>query len=252
MTDAGGAAHVARDDETAGRPERSALRRSQNGRRVMRRLIDGRVLMLGLLCGVLGCGASGTDSQGDDGLTMAFIGFSGENIEQADVVTDTVAQVDICQDLCSSGGVDGDITVEPYTSTLVNAVFVNRGKADIVLESYTMFVEDSGVPEVTRNISARLIGGRCSGSDPEVQCGTNADCGLIGSCIHTETPVGILLFDFDFKDRVLRDGSCPFDVEPLTLDTILRFKGTDETGEGRTIRANYVATFTNFDSCDEQ
>jgi hypothetical protein len=217
----------------------------------MRRLIDGRVLMLGLLCCVLGCGSSGTDSQFDDGLTMAFVRFSGEDIEQADVVTDTVAQVDICQDLCSSGGVDGEITVEPYTSTLVTAVFANRGKADIVLESYKLLVVDSGVPEVTRNVSARLVGGRCDGADPELQCGSNADCGLLGECIHTETPVSFLLFDFDFKDRVLRDGSCPFDVEPLTLDAVLTFTGTDEAGESRTVRANYVATFTNFDSCEE-
>lgn len=214
----------------------------------MRRVIDGRVLMAGMLCFVLGCGGSGIDGQGDDGLTMALMGFTGGDIEQADFVTDTLAQVDICIDLCSSGG-GGDITVEPFTSTVVSARFVNRGKADIVLDRYSLNVPNSGVPAVERSISARLPGGRCAGADPQVQCAINSDCGPIGICTHSESLVSVLLFDFDFKQRVLQ-GECPFDVENLTLDAELQFSGSDETGNRRTVRAGYVATFANFDNCE--
>jgi hypothetical protein len=215
----------------------------------MRRVIKGRVLMAALLLCAMGCGSSGIDGQGDDGLTMALVGFTGLGIDQADFVSDTVAQVDVCQDLCESGE-GGDITFEPFTSTLVSAVFVNRGKADIVLDSYTVNVPNSGVPSATRNVSARLPGGRCQGNDPQEQCAVDLDCGILGSCTHSETLVSILLYDFDFKTRSLQ-GECPFDIETLTLDTELTFSGSDEVGKRRTVRAGYVGTFANFDNCDE-
>jgi hypothetical protein len=218
----------------------------------MRRLIDRRVLIVGMLWLTVGCGSSGTSSQGDDGLTMALMGFTGVGIEQADFVSDTTAQVDICQGLCS-GGSQGEFEVEPFTSTFVNALFVNRGKADIILDSYTVFSPESGVPMATRRISARLIGGRCIGPDSEKQCAVDDDCGvgLASICTHTQTAVGVLLYDFDFKQRV-RQGECPVDIESLTLDTELTFSGTDETGERRTVHAGYVATYDNFDNCDDQ
>lgn len=216
----------------------------------MRRLIDGRLLLLGWLCFAVGCGTAGTDAQGEDGLTMAFVGFDGDNITQADQVGGIAAQVDICQDVCSSGSIGGELTFEDFTSTFVNALFVNRGKADIVLDSYTLFVKDSGVPLATRSISARLIGGRCLGADADRQCAIDSDCGL-SVCSHTETPVGMLLYDFDFKQRVRR-GECPSSLESLTLDAVLTFTGSDEAGNDYTIRANYVSTFDNFDNCEDQ
>lgn len=218
----------------------------------MRRLIDGRVLMLtGLLWFAVGCGSAGTSSQGEDGLTMAFVTFSGLDIAQADTVNETVAQVDLCQDLCTSSGGGGDLQPEPFTSTAVSAVFVNRGKADIVLDAYTLNVPDSGVPAATRRISARLPGGRCRGADPQRECADNVDCGVIGACTHTESPVTILLYDFDFKQRTLQ-GECPFDVEAVTHDAELTFSGTDEAGQRFTVHTNYVSTFANFDNCQNQ
>jgi hypothetical protein len=214
----------------------------------MRRLFDGRVLILGLVWVAMGCGSSGTDGLGDDGLTMAFLRFTGDGFTQADFVGDTIAQVDLCQDLCSTGE---DVTFEPFTSTFVSAVFVNRGKADIVLDSYRVFVPESGVPERISRITARLPGGRCTGADPEEQCAIDSDCGVLGACVHTETLVGILLYDFDFKQRV-RQGECPFDIASLTLDADVRFTGSDESGERFTINTNYVSTFDNFDNCEEQ
>ena len=216
----------------------------------MRRLIDRRMLIVGMLWLMAGCGSSGTSSQGEDGLTMALVGFSGLGIDQADAVNDTAALVDICLGLCT-GGSGGEIEAEPFTPTLVNVIFVNRGKADIVLDQYTVFSPDSGVPMATRSISARLPGGRCLGADSERQCAVDSDCGIPGVCSHSETLVGILLYDLDFKQRV-RQGECPFDIESLTLDTELTFSGSDETGERRTVRAGYVASYDNFDNCDDE
>jgi hypothetical protein len=226
----------------------------------MRRLIDGRLLVLGLICFAFGCGTAGTDAQGEDGQTMAFSGFDGTGIVQADSVNGTAAQVDVCQGLCKDGSeviedgtvITGEgVTREEFTSTFVNALFTNRGKADIVLDSYTLFVPNSGVPAVKHSISARLPGGRCDGSDPEQQCADNIDCGVGGSCSHTTTPVTILLYDFDFKTRV-QQGTCPFDIEDTTLDADLTFSGSDEAGQRFTIDANYVSTFANFVNCEEQ
>jgi hypothetical protein len=216
----------------------------------MRRLIDVRVLMLGILWCAVGCGTAGTSSQGEDGLTMAFVTFDSTNITQPDQVGDTAAQVDICPGVCGAGTIIDEANREPFSSTAVNAVFVNRGKADIVVDSYTLNVPDSGVPPVTRRISARLIGGRCLGADIEKQCAIDSDCGF-GTCAHRETSFNMLLYDFDFKQRV-RQGDCPFNLEPLTLDAQLVFNGTDEADNHYTIHTSYVSTFDNFDNCQNQ
>src|SRR4029453_404013 len=104
------------------------------------RLFDPRVLILGLVWVAIACGSSGTDSLGDDGVTMAFVRFTGAGITQAHLVGNTAAQVDFCQGLCRSGGDSGNVTLEEFPSTFVVAVFVNRGKADIVLDQYEVFV----------------------------------------------------------------------------------------------------------------
>jgi hypothetical protein len=189
-------------------------------------------------------------SGGDDELTLAFQGFSSEGIEQSDQVNQTSADVDVCQGLCISGE---SIEGEPFTQTLVNALFVNRGKADIVLDEYVVSVPDSGVADQVRGISARIPGGRCS-EDSQRQCAFDDDC--VGLCTHDVTTVGILLFDFNFKSLVV-DGQCPSFEDPAgsvisrTRDVILTFSGNDETDERRTISTQYVATFANFDSCTE-
>lgn len=215
----------------------------------MRRLISAPAIVLIAFLAV-GCGSAGSDSQGEDGLTMAFLGFTGEGVDQADVVSDGAAQVDICQDVCTGGGTGGDVQPEPFTPTFVTAVFVNRGKADIILDSYSVDVPGSGVPPFRRRIGHRLVGGRCSGSDPQRACADDLDC--VGSpCVHSESPVTLLLYDFDFKQRVRR-GECPFDLESLTLNADLVFSASDETGERFTIRTSYVSTFDNFDNCEDQ
>jgi hypothetical protein len=217
----------------------------------MRRLTGAHVLALTLLLTAAGCGSSGTAGGGEDGLTMSFQGFTGDDIDQADGVFNGSAEVDICRDLCqASGGLGGEPEPEPFTSTFVSARFVNRGKADIVLDEYTLFVPGSGVPMAVRSLGITLPGGRCSGPDDQRPCVTSFECGG-GTCAHEETRATVQLFDLDFKTRV-NQGVCPFDVVPLTLDVELTFTGTDETGERFTISTGYGASFANYDNCDTQ
>jgi hypothetical protein len=211
----------------------------------MRWLIGGRGLLLAVAVLAFGCG-----SGGDDELVLAFQGFSGENIEQADSVNPNSADVDVCAGLCI---MEDEITAEPFTQTRVDALFVNRGKADIVMDSYTVDVPGSGISPETRFISTRVPGGRCS-DNPQTQCAFDDECDE--SCIHQTTSVEVLLFDFNFKDLVV-DGQCPSLEDPAgsvisrTRDVFITFTGFDETEERRTVSTQYVATFTNFDNCPQ-
>ena len=201
-------------------------------------------LLLGIAFAA-GCG----DSTGGDDLTLAFQGWSGENIEQSDAVGPNSADVDVCQGLC--GTIDSP-TAEPFTQTRAGAVFVNRGKADITIDSYTVSVPGSGVPDQTFSLSARVNGGRCD-EDPQKQCALNSDC--LGQCLHSESIVGVLLFDFTFKSLVV-DGQCPSFEDPFgsvishTRDVFVTFRGVDESDENFNVTAAYLATFENFSSCD--
>jgi hypothetical protein len=195
---------------------------------------------------VVACGSSG----GDDELTLAFQGFDGEEIEQADQVGATSADVDVCQSICFTGE---EVEGEFFTQTLVNARFVNRGKVDIVLDEYTVSVPGSGVADQVRSISARIPGGRCA--DGQTQCAFDSDC-LGAICFHQETSIALLLFDFNFKSLVV-DGQCPSFENPAgsvisrTRDVFLTFRGKDEADKSRTVEAQYATTFTDFDNCDQ-
>lgn len=209
----------------------------------MRWLIGAQGLLLAVVLLAFGCG-----SGNDDELVLAFQGFSSENIEQADVANPNSADVDVCPGFCLMGE---EVTGEPFTQTRVDALFVNRGKADIVMDSYTVDVPGSGISPQTRFISTRIPGGRCS-DNPQAQCAFDDECG--GPCLRQETSVEVLLFDLTFKELVV-DGQCPSFEDPAgsvisrTRDVFVTFTGVDETDERRTVRTQYAATFTNFDNC---
>jgi hypothetical protein len=203
------------------------------------------VVLLGIAVASSGCG----DSTGGDDLTLAFQGWTSDGITQADSAGPNSAVVDVCQGLC--GSIE-DPTGEPFTQTRINAIFVNRGKADIVLDTYTVSVPGSGVPDQTFSATARIPGGRC-GEDPQKQCALDSDC--LGFCMHDEATVGVLLFDFTFKSLVV-SGQCPSFEDPLgsvisqTMDVFVTFRGVDETDDGFNVSAAYQATFDNFSSCN--
>src|SRR6185436_9680620 len=122
---------------------------------VMRWLSGMGLLLLGMVLVLGGCGGSSEDET-----ILAFQGFTDENVGQSDAVGSTSADVDVCQGLC---GTFDNPTAEPFTQTRVGAIFVNRGKADITIDSYTVSVPDSGVPDETFSVTARINGGRCGG-----------------------------------------------------------------------------------------
>lgn len=224
----------------------------------MRKLASVCAVVLGVLIGLPGCG-----SDAGDRLVLSFERFTGAEITQADAVFDTHAEVDICGFVCIQ---QDQINAEEFTQTTVGAVFVNRGKANIVLDSYSLLVPGSGIEEVTRPISALIPGGRCT-NDESQSCAADDEC-LGGTCFHSETTVTFLLYDFDFKDRVLL-GRCPslvYDESGLfiigianadavihqELVALLTFSGVDDRNERYTVTASYPSSFDNFDACPQQ
>jgi hypothetical protein len=207
------------------------------------------------------CGSSGFDSNGgSDQLTMQFLGYSGEGIDQQDIISATSAQVDVCQTICSFGemGIIGDETFEQFTETVANAVFMNMGTSNILLDSYKVEIEDSGIPPLEGSIGVILPGGTCSNSTR--QCGLDSDCGVLGNCEHVETPVSVLLFDFITKELVRGDRKCPGvnpvdgeptpgDVIPQTFQTTVTFSGSDASSKRFTVKAPLVGTFFDANNC---
>jgi hypothetical protein len=217
------------------------------------------------LTGVLafaGCGGSGFDtSGGTDNLTMQFLGFNGDEIEQEDFVGNTSADVDVCQSICNLGGDLIDIEFESFTETHANAVFMNMGASPILLDKYVVSIPGSGIPDQTVITSALLPGGTCSNS-PSTQCSSDANCGLASTCEHVETSVEILLYSFVTKELVRGDKECPrldFEnnvvipgtVTPQTYQTNVTFSGSDATGERFTIKAGLVGGFFDANNCSD-
>jgi len=217
------------------------------------------VLSLGSVLAFAGCGSSGFDTTGGtDSLTMQFLGFTGEGLEQEDFVGNTSADVDVCASICSIGGDLIDIEFESFTQTSANAVFMNMGFSPILLDKYIVSIPGSGIPDQTVVTSALLPGGTC-GNSASTQCGQNSDCG-IGTCQHVETPVEILLFSFVTKELIKGDKECPridFDggvlipgnVTPVTYQTNVTFSGSDASGERFTIKTGLVAGFFDANNC---
>ncbi len=206
-----------------------------------------------------GCGSAGFDGQGTDQLTMSFLGFSGEGIEQQDAVGSTDADVDVCQSICFIGGDLIDIEFEQFTQTRANAIFINNGTSDILLDRYTVSLPGSGIPDRTGNVALLLPGGTCSDS-PTTECGSDNQCNPDATCLHVETPVEILLFDFVTKELIRGDATCPTldlntgqiipgTVLPVTYQTDVTFSGSDASGERFTVRAGLVAGFFDANNC---
>jgi len=212
-----------------------------------------------LLLGLTSCGSAGFDNGGTDALTMQFLGFSDEGIDQQDSVGTTSADVDVCASLCSVGGDLIDIEFEQFTTTSANAVFMNMGASPILLDTYSVAIPGSGIPTRIGSISAILPGGQCSNST--AQCGDDSACFGLGQCEHVETPVQVLLFDFIAKELVRGDAECPSidfvnnqitpgNVVPQTYQTNVTFSGSDASGERFTVKAGMVASFFDANNCE--
>jgi hypothetical protein len=219
-------------------------------------------LSLTFVLGAVGCGSSGFDGQvGSDALTMSFVGFTDDGITQQDTIGSTFAEVDVCPSICAIGGLFVDIEFESFTETSANAIFVNNGTADILLDTYRVDIPGSGLPAREVDTAVLLPGGRCLNS-PTFHCGFDTDCGTQGLCFHEQVPVQVLLYDFIDKELLRGDQRCPQlnlddltiipgDVTPMRYQTNLTFSGSDETGERFTVKAGLAGTFFDANNCGD-
>ncbi len=225
---------------------------------------------LSLTCAlaVASCGSSGfsgtnqSGGSGEDALTLSFQGFNGNNITQEDTVGNTSASVDVCQTFCNVGGALVDIELENFTETYANAVFVNMGFADILLDQYTVSIPETGIPSRTVNSSVLVPGGRC-GTLPNQHCGLDTDCPSMDTCDHVQVAVQILLYTFMDKELLVGDEMCPMldfsdpnnpvlvpgTVIPRTRQTNVTFRGSDESGKRFKINTGLVGSFFDANNC---
>lgn len=208
----------------------------------------------GTLVALHGCGSSGDPMDGEDALVFRVEGISGEGLNQIDSVRPGSADVDVFQNLCvTSGGTGGgggqtQISLEPFTQAVFNAVFRNEQKLDLRLFELVVHFEDDrvGIGDITQAVNATVIGGRCSNAS-ERACATADDCVVgtqRGACNFTSTTVsGLLLVDFLAKDSVQPR------VWRQAMPVRLTFRARDVAGNTYQTSAGYTVTFDNFCNC---
>jgi len=212
------------------------------------RLMTG-VTMLAVLAG--GCGSTGGLNGGNDALVLQFINWDSIGLTQADSVGESSADVDVVQDVCVSG-TGGVPTAEPFTQTVINAVFQNNEGSDIQLQHYSTEIGDPRLSQsniVNGTITANLTGGRCLNA--ATPCVTDADCalGVAGSCQHSQTTVtGIVLFDFVGKEFIYTVSLDHPEVLGQATPLNVTFFGSDPNRSFQ-ITASYLVTFGDFDNC---
>lgn len=189
---------------------------------------------------VAGCGSSTND---EGRLVMRFVQFNGVGLMQADNVTPNSANVDVVPTICAVDQQGLPTAFETFTETLINAVFLNEQKSDILLDSVTIDAgPNTGLGVIEQTIAANLPGGKCS-QNSDQSCATDADC-FLGVCQHSETTVtGILLFDFQAKAAVLPS------VYGQAQNITITFSGNDDRGRTFTVSRGYVVTFDDFNNC---
>jgi hypothetical protein len=189
-----------------------------------------------MLLGVLWMGCGSTDGN-DDQLVFQFLYFDSTGITQADSVGETSANVDVVQGFCDVA----QTIPEPFTDTLINAVFRNNEASDILLEQVVIDIPGGGIAPIVRNLTAVIPGGQCSNFNQ--QCASDLDCqGVIGACLHMDTTISdILLFDFEDKEHV---------IYPATYNVSITFFGSDPNRSYET-STHYVVDFDNFNNCTQ-
>lgn len=207
------------------------------------RWLCGTVTVVGLLTLIAGCGGSADD----DRLILRFISFNGVGIDQADSVRANSADVDVEPGICEVDD-EGNLVFEPFTQTVVNALFLNEQSSDIRLERVVVDPGPrTGLAPIEQTITANIPGGRCD-NIPERRCTVNNDCfseDEVGNCLHTETLVpGILLFDFLAKAAVNPE------IYGEATNVKVSFFGSDDTEDTFFVETGYPVTFANFDNCE--
>ncbi len=203
---------------------------------------------LGLTVMVWGCGS---DSFGGTGQgTLQLMRFANGSTDQPDVVTATGAQIDVCLDLCTNSGQGGDIMIEPFSSTQVAAIVVNRGKSDITVDRITVSYPNSGLPDSNSQIAGGFAvpGGRCS-DNSSIACAASFECGG-STCVTSETPLPFTIFSLDRKD-LIGGPNCVNGFPPEVVQSFVTISGRDATGDHFTISGGMNLELANFDNCQQ-
>lgn len=195
-----------------------------------------------------GCGSTG-GAGGDDALVMQFIQWDNTGITQSDSVSESSADIDVVQDICNSG-TGGTPTVEPFTQTVINAIFRNNEGSDILLQGYTTEIADPRLAQSNisnGHLSTNITGGRCTNGE---KCAIDNDCGLIGgTCTHSETTVsGIVLYDFVGKAFIYTVSLDHPEVLGQAIPLKVTFFGSDPNRSFQ-ITVHYLVTFGDFNNC---
>lgn len=202
---------------------------------------------------LLGSLLSACGSTGSDRLIFRFIRWDNTGISQPDAVSELSGQIDVVQTLCTTGSTGGDATVEPFSNTIINAVFRNEQASDIRLDSYLTQISDKRLAQANlppQAISANIVGGQCSNSDRS--CGSDSDCSTgtgQGTCTHGETTVsGIVLVDLTGKVLIESVAQLHPEILGQSLSISVTFFGSDANQSFETTAA-YKVIFANFNNC---
>ena len=210
------------------------------------RSVTGLALLASL---VSACGSTSSDR-----LIFRFIRWDNTGITQPDSVGEGSADIDVVQDVCTAGTMGGPPTFEPFSNTIINAVFRNEQASDIRFDGYTTEISDKRLAQanVTNGeLTATIPGGRCSTVDRA--CGSDDDCvvsGTAGTCTHSETTVsGIVLVDLLAKVGVIQPvAELHPDILGRSLTITVTFFGSDANQSFETA-ATYTVVFADFDNC---
>jgi hypothetical protein len=199
---------------------------------------------------IAGCGSSG-GSEGDDRLVLRFLGFDSSSITQVDKVGPTSADIDIQQDLCTTGGTASGY--EPFENARINANFLNVEAANMYVNRVRIDfgphsgLGANGVRDRDYGPTGVLIpGGRCSDG---TSCGIDSDCTSASStgtatCTHTQAALtGVMLIDVDDKLHISPD------IWGQTTNVTITFFADDDAGRSFQITTHYDIVFADYDNC---
>lgn len=99
----------------------------------------------------------------------------------SDVITDGIAAIDLCQDICSITGDARSPTVqlEDFGGAAFRAQLSYRGKGITTITSYAVPLPHSA--PVVRSVDWQIPGGTCD-EDVFRGCASDGDCGVSGPC----------------------------------------------------------------------
>ncbi len=216
----------------------------------MRWLRGTAIVISGLSLMVWGCGSDSFG--GTDQGTLQLTRFASGAESQPDAVFATSAQIDVCQTLCmqQGGGGGGQQMIEPFTSTLVSAVVVNRGKSDVTVDSIHVTYPNSGLVDLNTAVAGgfAIPGGRCS-NNPAQSCAANFEC-LGAPCVNSETEIPFTMLSLDRKALIAGD-SCDAGFEPAIITSFVTVRGRDADGERFAVSGGMNLEVANFDNCQQ-